>query len=73
MALWSLRKVNKGKVLSRCIKYGLMGHLVGLLRAQLSVPHLDVEGETAGEGRRAMGWTITSIWGKSAPEALSLP
>eukprot|EP00975_Prorocentrum_lima_P066736 12910917-Prorocentrum_lima.AAC.1 len=40
---------------------GLLGHLV---RAQLSVPHQDVEGEMAGEGRRAMGRTLNSISGK---------
>eukprot|EP00975_Prorocentrum_lima_P045549 9534063-Prorocentrum_lima.AAC.1 len=28
---------------------GLLGHLVGLIRAQLSVPHADVEGEQGGE------------------------
>eukprot|EP00975_Prorocentrum_lima_P064657 12898882-Prorocentrum_lima.AAC.1 len=34
---------------------GLLGHVVGLLRAQFSVPHEDVEGEQGGEPRRAMG------------------
>eukprot|EP00975_Prorocentrum_lima_P068498 12921074-Prorocentrum_lima.AAC.1 len=29
---------------------GFLGHLVGLLRAQLSVPHLDVEGEMQEKG-----------------------
>eukprot|EP00975_Prorocentrum_lima_P031904 6698926-Prorocentrum_lima.AAC.1 len=34
---------------------GLLGHVVGLLRSQLSVPHEDTEGEQGGEPRRAMG------------------
>eukprot|EP00975_Prorocentrum_lima_P011827 2517188-Prorocentrum_lima.AAC.1 len=40
---------------------GRLDHLVGILRSQLSVPHDDKEGDTAGEGRRAMGWSISSI------------
>eukprot|EP00975_Prorocentrum_lima_P007604 1631749-Prorocentrum_lima.AAC.1 len=43
---------------------GLLGHLVGLLRAQLSVPHDGTEGEQGGEPRRAMGRTFDRIWGK---------
>eukprot|EP00975_Prorocentrum_lima_P031214 6553138-Prorocentrum_lima.AAC.1 len=61
MALCAPHKVNKGKVPLKMYQYGLLGHLVGLLRAQLSVPHFDSEGETASEGRGAMGRTITSI------------
>eukprot|EP00975_Prorocentrum_lima_P030981 6504680-Prorocentrum_lima.AAC.1 len=39
----------------------------------LSVPHQHVEGEHTGEGRRAMGRTLNSIWGKVPMEALHLP
>eukprot|EP00975_Prorocentrum_lima_P022155 4662012-Prorocentrum_lima.AAC.1 len=52
---------------------GLLGHVVGLLRAQLSAPHADTEGEQGGEGRRAMGRTIDSVWGKVPNQALNLP
>eukprot|EP00975_Prorocentrum_lima_P045430 9513139-Prorocentrum_lima.AAC.1 len=34
---------------------GLLGHIVGLLRPQLSVTLEDIEGEQGGEPRRAMG------------------
>eukprot|EP00975_Prorocentrum_lima_P015738 3338792-Prorocentrum_lima.AAC.1 len=43
---------------------GLLGHVLGLLRAQLSVPPEDNEGGQGGEPRRAMGRTFNSILGK---------
>eukprot|EP00975_Prorocentrum_lima_P049258 10307915-Prorocentrum_lima.AAC.1 len=43
---------------------GLLGYLVGLLRAQLSEPHADTEGEQGGEPSNAMGRTFDSVWGK---------
>eukprot|EP00975_Prorocentrum_lima_P070121 12930201-Prorocentrum_lima.AAC.1 len=43
---------------------GLLGRVVGILRAQLSVPHEDNEGEQGGELRRAMGRTFNSVLGK---------
>eukprot|EP00975_Prorocentrum_lima_P052142 10921752-Prorocentrum_lima.AAC.1 len=43
---------------------GLLGHVAGLLRAQLSVPHDDTEGEQGGCPRRATGRTFDLVWGK---------
>eukprot|EP00975_Prorocentrum_lima_P041161 8650130-Prorocentrum_lima.AAC.1 len=40
---------------------GLLGHMVGILRSQLQVPHQDNDGEAARACRRAMGRNITSI------------
>eukprot|EP00975_Prorocentrum_lima_P026277 5522977-Prorocentrum_lima.AAC.1 len=42
---------------------GLLAHVVGLLRSQLSVPHEDTEGEQGGEPRRAMGGNCNSVLG----------
>eukprot|EP00975_Prorocentrum_lima_P055968 11732629-Prorocentrum_lima.AAC.1 len=39
---------------------GLLGHVVGLLRAQLPVPHLDSEGERAG-GTKVNAMSLKSV------------
>eukprot|EP00975_Prorocentrum_lima_P016516 3503101-Prorocentrum_lima.AAC.1 len=43
---------------------GLLAHVVGILRAQVSVPHEDVEGEQGGGSRRSMGRNLKVVTGK---------